>query len=256
MPIPAGKSPGLELLRTPATPSPGAGVARAEAIRATPGECWVRPPPRRVVDQGSVPCCVSCALTSAMEILHGEWPALAPLFHYHVAARGAGSAGDLEIEDGRDVLAYSGVCKQTLHPYPIREDHVRSEPSSAAFADALERRMRLVGYRLPMGEIITTSRAAEIRRRLQLGCPVVIGFRRPNRFPVGILDSRYEWKDPTAGAGSHVGHCVLITGFSDARLALHVQDSEGPDKYDRGGWWMTYRVVDSAVVERAFYLDR
>lgn len=255
MPIPFGVSPGLLLLPAAAKPSLAAAAARAAAIAATAGQVSLRPS-RQVFDQSSVPCCVSCALSGAMEVLHSDWPSLAPLFHYYVARGGTGRGGSMEIEDGRDVLASTGVCRQVLHPYPIREEYVRTEPSFSAFADAFERRLRRVGLRLPIFAIEGTSRVAEIRKRLQNGSPVLLGFRRPSRFPDGVLNFRYEWTDPPAGPSPHVGHCILVTGFSDARLALRVQDSEGAERFDHGGWWMGYRVADSAVVEKAFYLSR
>jgi hypothetical protein len=160
----------------------------------------------------------------------------------------------MQIEDGRDVLASTGICREPLHPYPIQEKHIRTKPSSAAFEDALQHRLGRTGIRLRMAEITDTSRAAGIRDRLLEGCPVVIGFRRPNQFPTGVLNAQFEWMDPEASRSPHSGHCVLITGFSDARRAVHVHDSEGLSRFDHGGWWMGYRVVDSPMVEKVFYL--
>jgi hypothetical protein len=45
---------------------------------------------------------------------------------------------------------------------------------------------------------------------------------------------------------------VLITGYDDARQALHVHDSQGTEHFDQGRWWMGYRVVDSSVVVEAY----
>ncbi|HJQ99901.1 MAG TPA: hypothetical protein VJ826_16415 [Candidatus Polarisedimenticolaceae bacterium] len=256
MTIPLGILPGLKLRAVSPSPSPAAALARAAALSATVGDRTARAT-RRVLDQGSVSCCVSCALAVALETLHADWPLLAPLFHYHVARVQRGYAdrdGSIRIEDGRDVLASTGICRESLHSYPIREEHVHTVPSPEAFRDALQHRLLRAGYRLRMGEVIGTSKAVQIRARLIDGDAIVLGFRRPSRFPGGVLDARFLWDDPAVDLSSALGHCVLVTGFSDMRGALRIQDSEGAGAYDGGGWWMGYRVVDTPVAEKAYWL--
>jgi hypothetical protein len=59
-------------------------VLRALAVSAMLNDFTVLVGPRSFGDQGEVKCCVSCALAGAMEIIHPDWPSLAPLFHYYV----------------------------------------------------------------------------------------------------------------------------------------------------------------------------
>src|SRR5690242_1708937 len=84
---------GFELRATPATASPAAPLARAAAVGASLSDFNLSVTPRSFVDQGDVDCCVSCALAYAMEVVHPDWPALAPLFHNYVSRFINGSAG-------------------------------------------------------------------------------------------------------------------------------------------------------------------
>ena len=76
-------TPGYALPAISPTVSPLAPLVRANLIAGNPQNISLSRP-KRVLDQADVPCCVSCALAGAMQILHPEWPELAPLFHYFV----------------------------------------------------------------------------------------------------------------------------------------------------------------------------
>ncbi len=254
MPICKNTSSGYALHDAAPSPPPSATAEIAAAIKATPGSVSIYGKPHIVRDQGEVPCCVSCSLTGAMEILHGNWPELAPLFHYYTATKEGvtDSQGNMEIAKGYRILMNNGICSRSLHPYPIREDHIRTVPSANAVKDA--NRRRLFKYQVIYG----IKGGGEMRDRLRMGFPVVIGFRRPLSFPRGVLNSNNEWKDPEALGSSFSGHCVLVTGYNDVK-GFRIYDSEGAEKYDHGGWWMSYEVVNSRsplVVVAAYYLRR
>jgi hypothetical protein len=218
------------------------------------------PGPRKVVDQASLNCCVSCAVAAAMEILHPDWPALAALFHYYAARHdisgGADARGSLFLDKALEVAAIFGVCRSTEHAAEFTSSGAESPPSPTAYRDGrgrtLSRRGRFPGF----DEIRSRSRFNEIRRLLKAGRPALIGLKLPRSYPRRFLDTRYRWLDPNRPGNNVYRHCVLATGYNDAEGALRVLDSRGPSEFDGGSWWLGRVVVDSTVVEEAYALPR
>lgn len=246
-PIPTG----LALRATPAS-AVSAPVVRLATVAANPAIRSVGAP-RRVVDQAKVQCCVSCALSAALEVLHPTWPALAPLFHYYVTRfddRGADGLGALFLDTGLFAVRGHGVCAETLHIREFTESDAGKPPSSAARVDA---DIRKPASKFWFRTLSGPSWAASIRDELREGHAVVIGIRLPVGYPGGLfLDARHEWTDPKTPALSFTGHCVLVTGFNDARTALRIHDSRGEKAFDGGGWWMGYRVADGGAISEAY----
>ena len=254
--------------------SAGAALIRRAAIEATTGSHELAIQPRGVVDQQALPCCVSCALSSAMETMDPAWPALSPLFHYYVTRYdngGADSEGLVYLDDGLGTLTNEGISRRDLHSPPFTDAGGATKPSAEAFADALTRALGRRGIRLRYTELGGPSKVAAMREELAQDHPVVIGFRLPIRYPQSFLNSRFgwldsesrpqsflnsrfEWLNPESSPLSSAGHCVLVVGYNDARTCFHIQDSRGSSAFDNGLWWMGYRVVDSSVVQEAYSL--
>src|SRR6185437_342623 len=98
--------------------SAGAPILRAAVVDGSPGIHELSNKARSVIDQKDLPCCVSCALSSAMEVLDASTPSLSPLFHYYVTRYdngGANSDGFLNLDDGLGTLSNNGICSRTLH---------------------------------------------------------------------------------------------------------------------------------------------
>lgn len=258
MPIETLRTPPLSIAPAPgyAVPaispkiSPLAPLVRANLIAGNPQNISL-PRPERVLDQADVPCCVSCALAGAMQILHPEWPELAPLFHYFVTRfdnHAADQNGFLLLQPAISTLAKQGICRFDLHPQPFTTVGATTRPAPAAFTDASTRRLRgLFASRSLPGP----TRVVRIREELRKGCPVVVGITLPKSYPDSFLDSKFEWNDPSTPLGS-AGHCLLVVEASDSRNGLLVQDSRGPREFDRGCWRLGYRVVDSFIVREAY----
>lgn len=236
------------------TISGAAFAVRAASVLADLSERQLPARPRAILDQANVPCCVSCALAGAMEILHPGWPPLAPLFHYFVTRhdnRGADSSGFLFLDDALLTLTNQGICKQASHPQLFTPEGAAVRPSPPAFADALERRLPRDGLRFRFTPLVGGSRAALIREQIRAKHPVVIGLTLPAEYPLSFLNTNREWLDPLPLSASH--HCVLVLGYSDARRAFRIRDSRGERKnFDDGGWWMGYRIVDSPAIQEAY----
>src|SRR4051812_47732789 len=105
----AALKPGFKLPEITANVSPAASILRATEISARPDRHELSARPKTVYNQLSMPCCVSCAMTSAMESLATASPALSPLFHYHVTRfdnHKAEQDGSLLMEDGLNTLRF------------------------------------------------------------------------------------------------------------------------------------------------------
>lgn len=252
-------NPGFALAEAPPTPSPGAPLIRASSVNATISSHFLDTAPRRTVAQGDVQCCVSCALGSALEIVHRDWPALAPLFHYFVTAsinHGADSNGFLRLDDALATLTAQGICKHSDHdvdrdqPYTLPMAAIR--PSPQAFADGAQRVIRRVLMRFQYQRLIGPSWSKAVRDQLRQNRPAVIGFRLPKGYAADqFLDARFEWSDLQRFPASDSGHCVVVTGYDDSRTALQVVDSQGVNRLGGGTWWMGYRVADAGVIQDA-----
>jgi hypothetical protein len=246
---------GYALPAVSSTVSPLAALARGHSLAANPAIVRL-PRPRSVHDQADVPCCVSCALAGAMEILHPEWPPLAPLFHYFVTRfdnHAADRDGLLILRPAILTLTTQGICRLDLHGLLFTDVGVSTRPSRQAFTDASTRLLRgpFFSYR----PIPQSLRVTQIRDELRRGYPVVIGVTLPERYRKGIPNSQGEWADPNEPASTvGLGHCLLVLEASDARQALLVQDSRGPKEFVEGCWWLGYRVAGSSVVREAYSL--
>jgi len=237
--------------------SVGAPIVRRAAIEATTGSYELSNKSRSVIDQRDLPCCVSCALSSAMEIIDTGAPALSPLFHYYVTRYdngGANTDGFLNLDDGLDTLTNEGICSRTLHSPPFTVAGTATKPSAEAYADALTRALGRRGIHLRYTLLGGPSMVVAIREELAQDHPVVIGIQLPMGYPGAFLNSRLEWLDPQNPPLSQSGHCVLAVGYNDVRTSLHIQDSRGRSAFDGGLWWMGYRIVDSGVVQEAYSL--
>ena len=190
-----------------------------------------------------------------MEALRPEGPPLAPLFHYFIARfeeSGADATGFLRLQESLVTLLRHGICDNDKHPRDFTEEDARRGPSQSARDDGKLRRPRLPKFfRHLSGPSWAVAICDELRQRR----PVVAGIRLPHGYPDRFLDARHEWADPAFPPLSGSGHCVLVTGFNDAKLALRIHDSQG-DRFDHGGWWMGYRVVDGGAVVQACSISR
>ncbi len=240
-----------------AAPSGAAPLSRAMAIAAGPKSHMLPVFPRRLVDQRNVLCCVSCALGGAMEVVNPHWPALAPLFHYHVTRfinGKAGADGGLTILDGLETLTNQGICRAGDHAHPFTDAGSRIAPTAAASKDARTRQITRDGLLFRMERIGRTARSATLRNHLGRDRAVVIGFRLPFGYPASISGNGNIWRDPDTPPPSASNHCVLLVGFNDLHQAVRVADSQGEQAFENGCWWMGYRVLDSDRVLDAYTL--
>lgn len=198
-------------------------------------------------------------MAAAVESLGRDSSTLSPLFHYFVTRfemGGADATGNLDLGVSLYEASTRGICALKAHDVPFDEAGIAIRPSAQAYADAKTRALGGNPFDLPYVRADGVSRSTWIREQIRLDRPVLIGFRMPEPYPDSFLDRTFQWADPNAFLSLATGHCVLATGFSDARLAVHVLDSRGGQMFDGGRWWMGYRVIDSGIVSEIYAIRR
>ena len=211
---------------------------------------------RSILNQQQVPCCVSCSFVTAMESANPSWPDLAPLFHYFLSrteqAHSAPSQPiNLTLEQGGTVVERSGVSSCILHTAAMDLLGMATPPTSAARQDALTRRLPPISVLPPVsrielladGQRILAWKGALLRRR-----PIIAGFD----LPVGYGPQMTQAPWPAARRGD--SHACAILGYDDSKASFVVQDSQGPDWFMGGQWYMPYAYAQSGFVYRAYSL--
>src|SRR5437868_2689388 len=93
-----------------------------------------------VLQQGDVPCCVSIAITTAMEMLNGT-PQLSPLFNFYVARADPTVLVDITIEEGLVAASNPGVSSLALHDVPLTAAGAGQAPTTDALENAPAQRI-------------------------------------------------------------------------------------------------------------------
>lgn len=209
-------------------------------------------PPRAIVDQGDIPCCVSCAIATCVEILNPTLEQLAPLFHFYMfnSMQHGGPPESFEgmtLGDGLNVLATYGVCLRRYYPTPYTKDGAKTPPDEQAVADARVRSMPFDNNR-EVGSFTLLSddnRVNEWKRTLLGNRPILIGLYQTDQY--GCKMARLQGNLNPAQP-----HAVAVFGYRESERSFIVQDSKGSEFAIGGQWWLPYNMVESSVVEQAY----
>lgn len=246
-------------------PSPGGPAARASVgplgDDARPIFLTRRP---RIREQGEVGCCVSIAITAAIELLlagaRGRTPELSPMFHYYIARSDHFEAGPISFLAGLQAAITQGICLQRLHDVPFTIAGASRRPSPAAIAEAKARadarfdpitgglRTRFNFFRLP-----DHDRRRHFRSALQDGAPIVFGFWQTPGY-AGIRAGQ-AFHGATLTPRQSVGHAALIVGHQPGRGFL-VADARGPGFAERGAWWLPDDLLETPLVQESWTLRK
>jgi len=239
----------------PAAASQAAAIARRAAIAGGRGAKDLPGAGQFVFNQQTLPCCVSCALAGAMTLLRNPAVNLSPLFvdyrTRHQFGANTPPNQELALPDALNELYQLGVCRHELYKPPFTPAGALQPPTGAAAADASQRRLKNNGLRKAHEYWVAGSRTSWIREHIDKGHPLLLIFRLPTAYPNTFLDSTGAWTNPDSTTPSASDHCVLVTGYNDLRGSIHIQDSRGSEAFEKGQWWMGYRVVDSSIVHTA-----
>jgi len=213
-------------------------------------------PPSVIVDQQDIPCCVSCAIATCVEILNPGCEQLSPLFHYFMfnstQYRGQPeSFGGMTLGDGLNVLSEYGICIHRYYSVSFTKQGVQTPPDETAIADALARRMPFDNNR-EVGSYVSLSdndRVNEWKKALLGNRPILIGFFETDQYDSGMshLQGNLNPDKP---------HAVAVLGYCESECSFLVQDSQGGrfNFKNKSQWWLPYNMVESVVVEQAYVI--
>jgi hypothetical protein len=221
-------------------------------------------PPKRVLrhpfpvrDQGAVPCCVSIAVATCMEVLDaqtGQAVELSPLYHYWFARTNPESLSLLDPRSAFQTAVATGICTRVLHDPRFDEAGAAARPSDEAIEDA--RQHRLIDYdrrTLRRRYSLITGDAVDAgRRAVARGYPVLIAMWATSSYH-SLEHSRRHGSVPAEPSSE--GHAVVILGYNDDLEAFLIKDSRGPAWGHDGYWEMPYAVTRSRLIYEAWVLE-
>lgn len=213
--------------------------------------------PHPVWDQREVPSCVSCAVTTAMEVLdarQGRTVRLSPLFNYFLARPNL-ALSDIEIAQALRSVVDDGVAPLASHPHVFTPEGAQRQPSDLARAKAKEFRLApqiqwsSFDFKWPYRPVSNSAAVEAWKAPLAVGYPLILGFvigpnaarlALPGEATLSDLDHNSR------------GHAVVVIGYDDHALgpnsgAFRIKDSRGPGIGQHGEWWIPYPLVRRGV---------
>lgn len=209
-------------------------------------------PSSPVRDQAEVPCCVSCAVVTAMEIIgraNERQEPRSPLFNYYKTRRGSDVLDPISIRAALRSAERHGVCPEALYPAgngpsgPFASPDALARPTGAASRAA--RKFRLVDvdpdwntlgyYKLGAGGLASKWRSA-----LSRGVAIVVGFYATEAYQAILRGESTSISDVSVDRGDD-GHAVAVIGFDGSWFT--VRDSRGASLGDSGHWSVHERVL-------------
>ena len=204
--------------------------------------------PWQPIDQGEVPCCVSIAVVTCMEILDVQKPPtvqLSVLFHYYITPKDQ-RTGELNLSEAFYTAAKKGVCPLEFHDHPITHEGAKIEPTLEARTKA--EKFCLVGYdprrRRKRFYRIDVDKIEDWRAALFAGRGVAFAFYLTGGY-FDIQENGNVHGDVKGKPSINSSlHAVVAVGYDDTKKALLIRDSQGGEKFDKGHWWLPYSLVE------------
>jgi len=196
------------------------------------------------VDQKDVPCCVSIALTTAMQFV-GSTPPLAPLFNYFLSRLNSAVIDDVEIVDAFRSTMNRGVCREVFHRLPFDTASALLAPSVDAMADALGQRLIPVAGEPSFRRVRVEE--AQWKAAIESSVPVLVGFFMSPEYERILQGMTSVLDSPTSRLN---GHACLVIGYDDGTQEFTVRDSRGTGVGATGMWQLPYgRLAEGFIFE-------
>lgn len=203
---------------------------------------------RPVKNQGSLGSCTGHAVGSYVDYLNPNEPNTSRLFIYYNERLLEGTVKEdagAQIRSGIKAVAKFGACKESLHPYRIKD--FDNKPSKRAYADAQQN--RIVSY-----ERVKTLK--ELKASLAEGHPVVFGMMLYESFETNAVAATGKVPMPGKDEASLGGHAVLAVGYDDKTKRVLVRNSWGPNWGDNGHFTMPYEYIADRDLCDDFWMIR
>lgn len=210
-----------------------------------------------VIDQGTiVPCCVSVAVTTCLEVLDKDaQSALSFMYNYYRARQNPGSLGVLEIRQGLAAAASYGICIKTLHDVSLDRAGAITRPIPKADEEAKTRMIAFDSVVLTWAyeRFENNNRIDGWRNAIRHGAPVIMGFDLTSAYK-NIPHTENTHTRPENDVGTD-GHAVTVMGYDNdhdngslGRGAFFIRDSRGDGFADKGYWWLPYDLVETHLI--------
>lgn len=212
----------------------------------------------------NVPCCVSCAITTAMEVVDakiGGVTELAELFHYFFARNRYDQLSAVDFRQGFKTVLNHGVAPREYHPYPAsgafpmkRQDALKY-PSVDAIKTAKNYRIAydIVRRTFRYRNISNYDRTELWKAAIQGGNPVIFGFWMTEAYSSITPENPYH--GVIEGMQSSVGHAVLAMGYDEQIKSFFIKDSRGASFGTEGCWWLSYSLVETDLVNESWVIE-
>jgi C1A family cysteine protease len=211
-------------------------------------------------NQGDVPCCVSSAIISCMEILDDIKPPsemLSTLFHYYNSRSEKNKLENLDIRTGIKAAVKHGVCPNNFHDYSITKDNAFITPSEVAYNEAKKRKIETYdkNNKIQYYRISTYGNLALWKSALYKKKTIAIGFWKTEAYNK-IINRETDTHDDVKNLKSDSGHAVAVIGYNDRKKAFIIRDSFGQHIGDNGHWFLPYDLLDSDLILESWVIGK
>ena len=193
-----------------------------------------------IYDQGELGSCTANAIGAAVQFdlmkqgLIGFVPSRLQIYYCervieHSVAQDAGA----EIRDGIKVVAKTGAAHEDLWPYDVAK--FAKKPPKPVYVSAAKTRVSSYERLTPTLNLMKACLAA--------GFPFVFGFSVYESFESDRVAKTGKMPVPKPSEQLLGGHAVMACGYSDAKKAMLVRNSWGPDWGLKGCFWMPFAVI-------------
>ena len=212
----------------------------------------------------NVPCCVSCAITAAMEIVDvkiGSVTEMSELFHYFVARNSKYRLSAIDFRQGFKTVINHGIAPREYHPYPVsratpmkREDALIS-PSSDAIKAAKNYRIAydIVRRTFKYRTISNYNRIEFWKTAIQRQNPVIFGFWMTEAY--SNIKPENPYHGVIEGMKASDGHAALAIGYDEQIKSFLIKDSRGASFGKEGSWWLNYLLVETDFVNESWVIE-
>lgn len=202
-----------------------------------------------IENQGNLGSCTGNAIAGAIELVdrkNKKQLDVSRLFIYYEERVLEGTVAwdtGAYIRDGLKVVNKKGAPLESLWPYNINQFTV--QPSTAAYADALRR--KVTGYQ-------RCADFAAVKAALAAGNPVVIGFDVYSSFETLTVAKTGQMPYPNVNTEELLGgHAVCLVGYNDTTQKFIARNSWGTSWGDKGYFYMPYRVIQNPAMSGDFW---
>lgn len=216
---------------------------------------WCSP----VQDQGDLGACTAHAWAGLLQYNENKWPVegrkyfdMSRLFIYYNERLIEGTVSDdsgAQLRDGAKAIATYGSCPETDLPYVISE--FATKPSDNCYNAA---KSNIIHSYYSLDGANPAQTLFNLKTCLAAGQPFVFGFTVYDSFESDEVAKTGIMPMPNVNTEAIIGgHAVMGVGYDDAKQAVLVRNSWGPEWGQGGYFWMPYEFISNPTMASDFW---